>query len=96
MERLIHRLERLEKELARRPAPPSPEEVRRRDVRRLQLVAAALEGRRPEPGLAEEERELFEKVMRYAPVAREIAEEGLLDGSGDHDNLVYDEHEDSP
>ncbi len=96
MDELIRRLERLEKELTRRPAPPSPEEVRRRDLRRDELVAAALEGRRPVPDLTEGERDLFEKTTRYAPVAWELAEEGLLDGPFDENELDHDEHAEPP
>lgn len=79
--RLDRRLERLERELVRRPAPVSPKERAQRDARRLKIAGAALEGRKPED-LDEGERRLFEKALFYAPIFKELVNEGVLDAYG--------------
>ncbi len=79
------RIEDLARCLGSYPTPPTPEET----ARRLGLAGASLEGREPEPGLAESERDLFEEIRRYAPVFQELIEEGALDSylaGDDHDH----------
>ncbi len=78
---LRRRIERLEKALARVPASISLEEEARREARRLELASAALEGL--EPGhLTEEERPIFEKILLFAPVFKELVDEGIIDANG--------------
>lgn len=79
--RLARRVERLERELAKLPDLVSPKERARRDTRRLELARAALEGSEPED-LEEGERGLFEKAVFYAPIFKELVDEGTLDVHG--------------
>ncbi len=82
----LARLRRLEAAIP--PSPPTPEEIERVESRRLELCRAGLDGVEPED-LNEGERELFEKIQKSAPIFRELAASGVLEGYGldgdDHD-----------
>jgi hypothetical protein len=89
--RLRRRIEKLERELAALPAPLHPDEKARREARMMELSAAAVEGREPE-NLTQEERDLYARLLRFAPVYLELREEGALEsyhdyhGGPDHDD----------
>lgn len=76
---LAQRVERLEREIAGLPIPPTLEEQYHQDARRLELVSAVLNGE-VLGDLTEEERTVFEAALRYVPVFRELIEEGVLVG----------------
>jgi hypothetical protein len=80
---LKRRIEKLERELAAAPVPVHPEEMARREARMMELCEAAVEGHEPED-LAQEERELFDQLIRYAPVYLELREEGALESYNDY------------
>jgi hypothetical protein len=78
MRGLERRLEALERKFADLPERLTPEEQARRDARLLDLCRAAVEGRDPDLDLTAEEAELLEKMRVYAPVFREMLDEGLI------------------
>ena len=79
---LDRRLEALERQLAGLPERLTPEEQARRDARLLALCRAAVEDRDPDLELDSEEAELLEEMRRYAPVYREMLDEGLITPDG--------------
>ena len=75
---LERRLEALERQLAGLPERLTPEEQARQNARLSELCAAAVEDRDPDLELTAEEAELLEKIRGYAPVYRELLDEGLI------------------
>jgi hypothetical protein len=73
------RFERLVREWARIPIPPTEVEVARADARRKELVTAALEGRRPNDLRDGDEAQRFDKIRGYAPIFQELIDDGILD-----------------
>ncbi len=90
--RLKRRIEKLERELAAVPAPMQPKDMARLGARMMELCDAALAGREPE-NLTEEERELLDQLVEYAPVYLELLAEGARDSYHDnHGGLADEDH----
>ncbi len=67
------RLEALERLVGAAAPPETPDQT----ARRLELCRAALAGETPED-LTSEEGLTFSKILRYAPIARELRDEGIV------------------
>jgi hypothetical protein len=79
---LERRLEALERQLVGFPERLTPEEQACQYARSLELYRATVEDRDPDLELTAEEAELLEKVRCYAPIYREMIDEGIITPDG--------------
>ncbi len=99
----MHRLSRAYESRLRRlnraipPVAPTPEERARQNERRLALCRAALAGEIPADLGDGDERLLFSKIQKSAPIFMELVHEGIIDGHGQPggvDDLGHEDEED--